>query len=159
MKIIVTSQGSKIKVDSDLFEFLNSLRWFTKNGYAYCQISSDGKRTLVGMHHFVLGGTQEGYVVDHVNRDKSDNRICNLRLVTKSQNMMNSTCSANYVNKYSKFKGVTYDKQRDKWTAKIKINGKTINLGRFSTEQKAAKVYNLHAKKLFKEFRNINKGI
>jgi HNH endonuclease/AP2 domain len=59
-------------------------------------------------------------VVDHINRDRSDNRIENLRLLTQQQNTFNHGSL-----------GITYDKSRQKWVAFIMRDRKTIYLGRY----------------------------
>lgn len=76
--------------------------------------------------------------VDHINLVKTDNRWCNLRLATRSQNMANTSV---YRLGTSGVKGVTWDKARQKWRAQLRVNGRKTNLGRFDTcEEAAAKV-------------------
>jgi len=87
--------------------------------------------------------------IDHINGDRIDNRIVNLRLATNQENQMNRTKG---VGIYSKHKGVTWDKGRGLWVAKIGINGKTLNLGRFSSECAAKDAYGRAANELFGEF-------
>lgn len=75
--------------------------------------------------------------VDHINGNRTDNRWENLRSVTRKENtknkrMLNSNTSG--------ITGVYWDKNRNKWSAKLKHNGQTINLGRFSTKEEAAYV-------------------
>jgi hypothetical protein len=65
--------------------------------------------------------------LDHINQIKNDNRICNLRMVTQSQNMQN----------LSGIKGISWDKSRAKWCARIKVMYKTIYLGRFTNKDDA----------------------
>jgi hypothetical protein len=68
--------------------------------------------------------------IDHINQDKSDNRIENLREVTQSQNSLNN-----------KARGCSFHKASGKWQASIKINYKQISLGLFNTEEEAAAHY------------------
>ena len=75
--------------------------------------------------------------VDHINGDRSDNRIVNLRNASNTENQWNSRARGGY----SKHKGVTWDKNRGLWMAKISVNGKCINLGRFPTEESAHAAY------------------
>jgi hypothetical protein len=91
--------------------------------------------------------------LDHINGNKKDNRIKNLREVTKSQNQQNNK---KQINKTSEFKGVSWCKSRKKWCSYIKLHGKTFNLGRFENETQAAKTYNEAAMKYFGEFASIN---
>lgn len=78
------------------------------------------------------------YDIDHVNGDRSDNRACNLRLATRSQNMINTKKRQAGVSAY---KGVSWDSQRSKWRAEIRINGKNKRIGRFDTELEAHLAY------------------
>jgi hypothetical protein len=68
--------------------------------------------------------------VDHINGDKHDNRIENLRVVTASENTQN-------VNR----RGVSRDRRSGRWRARIMVDGKSINLGQFTTEAEALDEY------------------
>ncbi len=74
--------------------------------------------------------------IDHKNRNPGDNRICNLRECSHSQNMMNRTKSSN--NK-SGFKGVYKDKNA--FRAEINVHGKRVRLGRYPTAKEASEAY------------------
>lgn len=78
-----------------------------------------------------------GMEVDHINGIKSDNRICNLRLVTDQGNARNMSISKN--NK-SGITGVSWCKDRNKWRATIMNNGKQISLGYFNNIDDAIKI-------------------
>lgn len=56
----------------------------------------------------------------------------------------------------SNYKGVSYDKNRDKWMARLKHNGKIYNLGRYEIEKDAAIAYNKKAIEIYGEFANLN---
>lgn len=66
--------------------------------------------------------------LDHKNRDRSDNRISNLRLATNAENMQNIPIPSSNTSGHI---GVSWDKATQKWLAQIQINRKKINLGRF----------------------------
>ena len=66
--------------------------------------------------------------IDHIDINSLNNNIENLRVATHQQNM----CNRN-------FKGYSFDKSRNKWRVRIKINGKPINGGYFNTEEEAIK--------------------
>lgn len=89
----------------------------------------------------------KGTVVDHINRDQTDNRKENLRLATYSQNGMNSV----YPNQHG-HRGITFDVERNKWQAQIRIDGVKTNLGRFKTKEEAIEAYQQAAMKHHGEF-------
>lgn len=92
--------------------------------------------------------------VDHINHDKSDNRIENLRGCNNNQNQWNKKP---FKGKVSRFKGVTFRRNRGKWRSRITFNGRVLSLGDFNEEEEAAKAYNDAAVKYFGEFSNLNK--
>ena len=84
-------------------------------------------------------------VVDHINNNKLDNRSCNLQLITQREN----SSKDNFRRKtYSKYIGVCWRKDTQKWIANIRINGKTKHLGYFTDELEAAKAYKSALNKL-----------
>jgi len=89
--------------------------------------------------------------IDHINGDKKDNRIENLRLATVSQNCFNTKISKRNT---SGFKGVDYHKPTKKWRAAIKISGKNYHIGLFATAEEAGAAYAEFAKKAHGEFYN-----
>jgi HNH endonuclease/AP2 domain len=87
--------------------------------------------------------------VDHINNDASDDRLSNLRECTRSQNMQNASMSKR--NKTG-VKGVHWDKQRAKWNAYIRANGRNINLGRFDSIEQATEVRLRAEREFFESF-------
>ena len=127
-----------------------------KNGRAYAARgtrASSGKFVQVYMHRCILGlraGDRIG--VDHINGDGLDNRRSNIRPSNQSQNLANQK-----VKKHSSlYKGVTWDARKHRWAARIKVNRKMINLGRFWDETDAASAYNNAANKYFGCFAKLN---
>jgi hypothetical protein len=110
-------------------------------GYSQISINYNGTLCRVLSHQFIYYIVHNKIVdcIDHINRDITDNRIDNLRSVSKQENAFN---------RYAK----GYTKVGDLWQAQIKVNQKTIYLGRFSTKQEAHQTY-LDAKKVY---HNIN---
>jgi hypothetical protein len=94
--------------------------------------------------------------LDHINQDKTDNRIENLRPATTSQNGMNKKKQKTEAVKASKWKGVSWQKRDNRWQAYISINGKQKHLGYFTDEDVAASAYNLAAYENFGEFASYN---
>lgn len=134
----------------------------------------------IGKHHYMLHnliwermtGTpiHSGYLVDHWNQDKLDNRRCNLRAATRTENEANKQKRRTHKKKdgttatLSKYKGVTLarDIHRNKpWKAMISkmIDGKTkkFSLGCYYTERGAAEAYNRAAVEMYGEFAYVNK--
>lgn len=106
------------------------------------------------MLHRVIMNAPAGMEVDHIDGDGLNCRRYNLRICTRSQNRMNQR--VRITPKLSIYKGVTFDKSRDKWCARIKYFGVTRNLGRFEHETDAAIAYNVAASKTFGEFARLN---
>jgi hypothetical protein len=76
-------------------------------------------------------------IIDHINRDKSDNRIVNLRSVSQSDNVYNRTAN-----------GFAKPKQTKKWSASITVNRKRKHLGYFFSKEEAHKAY-IEAKRIY----------
>lgn len=76
--------------------------------------------------------------LDHINSNRSDNRICNLRSVTHQQNAFNQP----------KVNGYTWNKNNNNYNAQIQLNGKHIHIGVYDNKDDAKQAY-LEAKKLY----------
>jgi hypothetical protein len=101
-------------------------------GYITMSIINGDERINIPAHQFIYyvatGKTAD--IIDHINMDRMDNRISNLREVTKSVNTLNN-----------KAKGYYLHKQTNKWHAQIMINGRNKSLGLYNTEEEASKAY------------------
>lgn len=84
------------------------------------------------------GPIPSGMLVDHVDGDYENNRLPNLRMANSRQNGNNRT---EQKNNSTGLKGVSYDRGRGKYVAQIRANGKTTQLGRYTTKSMAAVVY------------------
>lgn len=137
---LINNKGIALVNDED-FDYLNQWSWhLSKKMYA-------ANKSRIYMHRLIME-TPKGYVTDHINRNTLDNRRVNLRIITNSQNLMNREKSKKNTSGY---KGVTWNKERNKWKAQIGFNNKNIFIGRFSTREEAAQAYNLKSKELFPE--------
>lgn len=87
--------------------------------------------------------------IDHINRVRNDNRIANLREVSRTKNSWNS---ARRIDNTSGFTGVGFHKQRQKWRARIINNGREQHLGFFDSEIAAAAAYAQAAQQARGEF-------
>lgn len=72
--------------------------------------------------------------IDHVNGITGDNRLVNLRSVSQAENLRNTKRRSDNT---SGVVGICWDKQREKWEAKIQVGGKTQHLGRFDLKESA----------------------
>lgn len=95
------------------------------NGYILIMIEGKNYRAhrLAWLYHY---GYMPENGIDHINRDKSDNRIENLREVSQQCNTRNTS---NFKHNTSGVKGVSWFSRTNKWIARIKVNGKEYHLG------------------------------
>ena len=102
------------------------------NGYHLVNLYKDSKRFTKLIHKLVanefIPNPLKKICVDHVNNDKLNNNINNLRYATYQENNRNRQIS---IKNTSGSKGVTFHKKNNKWMAQIKINGKNKFLGYF----------------------------
>ena len=87
--------------------------------------------------------------IDHVNLNKADNRWCNLRECTQSENMFNVGLKSNNTSGY---KGVVWVSHAKKWRASVHVNGKTEYLGYHENIENAIEIRKKYAQQLHKEF-------
>lgn len=91
--------------------------------------------------------------LDHINGDPLDNRICNLRECTIPQNLANTTVKKNSL---TGTKGVHFDKSRGLYSARIRVGGKRLMLGRYRTQDEAAAAYATAALAAHGEFARVS---
>jgi len=96
----------------------------------------------------------EDMVADHINHNGLDNRKANLRLATPADNARNARYPK--INTSSKYRGVWYNRQTQKWRATIRVNRKRKQIGYFHNEVEAAKAYDRAARKFYREFAVLN---
>lgn len=110
------------------------------------------KQGKVYLHRF-LTNAPTGQIVDHINGNSLDNRKCNLRVGTRVENNMNRPANKTRRGRptTSPYKGVSWDKRRNKWAARIGHNYKSICLGYFDIPEDAARAYDSKARELFGE--------
>lgn len=102
------------------------------NNRGYLASRINGQYTLLHRAIWVIMTGDQPDEIDHINGNRADNRWCNLRSVTRAENMKNKK---RY--KGSKYNGVTYRKDTGKWRARLRIDGVLVNIGQFDTEQEA----------------------
>jgi hypothetical protein len=178
MKEIKLTKGYVALVDDEDYEKLSERSWHVsfsnknkrhkQHVYAQVTIKKDGIKKTYKIHRIILGVNDPKIDVDHINGNTLDNRRCNLRLCSRSDNNKNSIKRSKLDSKspVSKYKGVRYSfiyKPNGKkhirskpWMAAGSENGKPVHLGYFKTELEAAKAYNEFALKYYGEFAKIN---
>lgn len=116
----------------------------------YYKLKRKGFRTRYFLLHRFIDNTPSGIEIDHINNNCHDNRRINLRRCTRTQNEWNKPQLK------GRFKGVCFEKRRNKWKAAIRHYGSYIHIGYFICEVEAAKAYNKKAKELRGEFAWLN---
>jgi len=110
------------------------------NQYHLSHTTEDGKRKQVNQYQhrliaiYHIENPLNKPDIDHIDGNPANNDISNLRWATKNENLSNQK-KAN--GKTSIYKGVHYDKARNKWTARIEVNKIVKHIGRFNTEEEA----------------------
>jgi hypothetical protein len=147
---IPLSRGYVAIVDADVADILSAHRWsalIRPDGTAYAHRRVNGRAVYM---HRVIACAPRGVEVDHINGNKLDNRSENLRLATSTQN------KANAGPRSGSYKGVSFDKARGQWRARVMVGGVERFLGRFASETDAARAYDVAAQEIFGEFARLN---
>lgn len=167
MKVIPLTRGRFTIVDDEDYDRLIKYSWAwvpprasqSGEGYAVRKGSKRrGEPRTVQMHREIMGLMKdEKIMIDHQNINSLDNRKENLRLANVQENAFNRPkpimkCT-------SKFKGVLRRKNKIKWMARIKFNGRHIELGSYASEEKAAAIYNFASRIFFGRYRHENEGV
>lgn len=163
MPFKIHEKASGFLVDPEVEIFLNKERISSicvqDHGYAMSWYRSN----MVRIHRFIfekfLKRDISGLCIDHINGNRLDNRLSNLRICDRKTNMFNSKIRTDNL---SGFKGVSFsaDCYRKKpWIAQISFKNKNINLGYYLTPKQAAEAYDKKAIELFGEFAKTNKMI
>ena len=125
------------------------------NGYLIVGLRKNGIRETHHVHRLValafIPNPENKMCVDHVFNDKTDNRAEVLRWCTKSENGMNQQLRTN---SKSGCKGVTWVESRQKWHARITIDGIQIHLGYFDSKEEASEARQTRANAAFGIFTN-----
>lgn len=161
MKEILLTKGMIALVDDDVFEELSKTSWYahtspgSRSGvfYAARGTMKNYKNKLYLMHRQILGITDSSISVDHIDGDGLNNQKSNLRKCSHSQNMCNRIKRNNASSKY---KGVSWNKERNSWDVRCVYNGKRLNATRCKDEIEAALIYNVIASFAHREFAKLN---
>jgi len=144
-KIKLTGKrGGYALVDDEDFEMLSKFNWNnTKNGYPSRYLLNESfverpkRYTRQYMHTLIMGSRiKEGFVIDHINRNKLDNRKKNLRFLDFSQSMLNRKIHSNNT---SGHKGVYWHKAAKKYMVEVQYRNTKYYLGLFAKKEDAIK--------------------
>ena len=131
---------------------------FHPKGYKLVDISKNGIKKTFTVHRLValafLENPDNKQMIDHIDENKSNNNVKNLRWATSKDNSANQ---GKYINNTSGFKGIVFDKYANKYKAQIQINGKNKNLGLFESAEEASQAYEAKAKVIHGDFYYKNK--
>ena len=124
----------------------------TKDSGGYVQVKVNGRKYMA--HQIIwcmMTGIWPEIEVDHINRVRYDNNWSNLRLSVSVENSQNKGL---YKNNKSGVKGITWNNERRKWRARIRIDGRLTHLGYFEKQEDASEAY-LAAKSKFHPFYSV----
>ncbi len=145
MRKVKLTKGKFALVDDEDYEKLLAKKWHLHScGYACSTVKKDGGSFTVMMHREIMNPCKD-LEIDHRNHNRLDNRKKNLKICSRSDNLLNGS---SHKDSKSKFRGVSWCKQTNKWRAQLRIKGISYNIGRFNTELKAARAYNKKLKLL-----------
>jgi hypothetical protein len=157
--LVCLTQNKKAIIDASDYKKICKHKWFasycshTESFYAVTNINKEGGiQTRLYMARLILEA-DSNTIVDHINHDTLDNRRCNLRACTLSENARNRIHQGGS----SKYKGVFWKKANGKWCAQISEGGRKIYLGLYNNEIEAALAYDNRAKADFGRYALLNK--
>jgi hypothetical protein len=117
-------------------------------GYIKIGLSKNGASKTFNLHSLIAqafldhkpNGYKNGYVIDHVDNDKSNNKLDNLQFIKPRENILKSSSNRD------SDKCVSYNKATSKWGVQFQVDNKKYYLGRFTTKEDAILVYNDYLK-------------
>lgn len=159
MKRITLTQGKTAIVDDGNYAWLSLFRWWVakkqekQGGRCYWRAKGyiNGRRVFM---HRLITDAAAGVEVDHRNHDTLDNQRENLRLCTHSQNLANSRP---HQGSTSQYKGVSLGWGRERpWEAIINDGDKRVLIGKFTSEEDAARAFDAKAREIQGEYAFLN---
>ena len=146
----VSSKGRVFSIKS------NKLLQLSKDIHGYYNVGlwKNNQRKLCRIHRlvamtFYFIEDYAGKQVDHIDRDRTNNNLLNLRFCSNSENQINVGLKKNNTSGY---KGVSWDKRTNKWVVKIQGNNMRKHVGQFTTKEAAYEAYKKASKDLHGDF-------
>jgi hypothetical protein len=138
-------------IDDNDIALVSLYHWrLNSGGYVVTNAQVNGKRKTLYLHRLLMAAAP-GQLVDHINRDKLDNRRENLRFVTAQQNNRNRQLS-----RRSKAGFVGVSVGHSCYGAHLRVNGKTIRLGTYRDAEIAALVRDAYARRIDPDHFHLN---
>jgi hypothetical protein len=145
------TEGKIALVDEEDFDFVSQFKWHFDGHYARRSVKVGVNQWKhQRMHTLIVGAAPIGLQTDHISGDKLDNRRSNLRFITRAHNGVNSKLRKD---NSSGAKGV-YRVGLNRWTAQVRINGKSCQIGSFPSRDLAVEARQRKAIELYGEFYN-----
>jgi len=148
--LVPLTQGKFAFIDKCDAEFISKWTWQVLKDYGRSRTcyavrnrnkeDPPGTTRTIRLHRVIINALK-GVEVDHINRDGLDNRRCNLRVISRSENMQNTVRRKRLPGINSKYKGLTWLPAQKKWRAVCGFRGKAVHLGCFDSEMEAAHEY------------------
>ena len=151
MKEIKLTRGKVALVDDADFEQLSRFKWSAHESSGRFYAVRYDPAGNVKMHRQILQAPQS-IPVDHRDGDGLNNQRSNLRLASASLNIANERTRPHS----SQFRGVSWNKKRNRWVAIIGHRYRLHYLGSYAIEEDAARAYDAEALKRFGEFARLN---
>ena len=124
-------------IDSEDVDKVSLYNWYYDGTHGYISCTQKTVGDIRYLHHLIMGKPPTGMVIDHINKNKLDNRKTNLRFATKRQNGLNANLSKRNPSGHV---GVVWRKREKRWSAGISIGGINKHLGYFNDIKEAIKV-------------------
>ena len=148
------TRGMVAMIDAADAELVGQMTWSaTSTGYARAAYQQEDKSTKMYLMHRLITGALPGQHVDHIDGDGLNNTRANLRICSRSENLINRGPQAN--NKTG-FKGVSLCRQTGRYRAILTVSGEKFRAGRFDTPEQAARAYDELAKAKCGDFARLN---
>ena len=140
-------RGLAVLVDEADYERLNRYRWYLLKGSGYAvRTTPRPQHKTVYMHREVITDVGPGMEVDHINRNRLDNRRANLRVASRSLNAQNLTPRTDGS---SRHRNVHWCTEKQRWVVKVRLNGRRHYVGSFTDEETAGRAAENSRRQLF----------
>jgi len=126
-------KDNSFEFDLEDYEKINNYCWHkNKRGYIVSSTSEDeeDKKQTIRIHRIIMGVNDPNIEVDHIDRNKCNNKKYNLRLVNRRQNEVNKNLT---INNKSGCQGVYFNIKLNKWHSQIYFNKKKTHLGYYES--------------------------